>query len=120
MSARRFPRRVYDSGEEPDPRFSLANERTFLAWARTALALIAAGVALDALADEVTPGLRIAASVVLLVLGAAVPVLAWFTWMAVERALRQSLPLPSSRVALPVAVGIGSAAILLCLGILLR
>ena len=35
---RRWPSRVYAHGHEPDPRFSLANERTFLAWIRTALA----------------------------------------------------------------------------------
>ena len=32
-------------GEEPDARFSYANERTFLAWNRTALALIGVGLA---------------------------------------------------------------------------
>ena len=41
-------------GEAPDYRFSLANERTFLAWIRTALGFLAAGVGLDQLA----PGLR--------------------------------------------------------------
>ena len=46
---RRVPRRVYGVGDEPDVRFSLANERTFLAWVRTSLALLAAGVALEAL-----------------------------------------------------------------------
>ena len=46
---RRRPGWVYDEGEEPDARYSLANERTFLAWIRTALAVLAAGVALDAL-----------------------------------------------------------------------
>ena len=120
MSPPRFPRRVYDVGTEPDPRFTLANERTFLAWIRTALALIAAGVALDALAGDIQPGLRVAASIVLLLLGTAVPALAWATWMGVERALRQATPLPSSRVALPVAVGIGAAAAMLGIGILVR
>ena len=47
---RRFPASVYREGEEPDPRFSLANERTFLAWVRTALALYAGAFALEALA----------------------------------------------------------------------
>jgi hypothetical protein len=35
MNDSRFPRRVYQLGSEPDPRFTLANERTFLAWIRT-------------------------------------------------------------------------------------
>src|SRR3546814_12012733 len=43
----RWPAFVYDEGEEPDYRFSLANERTFLAWIRTSLALLAAGVTVD-------------------------------------------------------------------------
>ncbi|WP_041583188.1 YidH family protein [Xylanimonas cellulosilytica] len=41
----RFPASVYGQGSEPDARFSLANERTFLAWIRTSLALMAGGVA---------------------------------------------------------------------------
>ena len=32
-------------GSDPDPRFTFANERTFLAWNRTALAFVAAGLA---------------------------------------------------------------------------
>ena len=43
---RLFPDDPRSVGEEPDYRFTLANERTFLAWIRTALALIAGGVAL--------------------------------------------------------------------------
>ena len=114
----RFPRSVYGVGAEPDPRFTLANERTFLAWIRTALALVAAGVALGALSLDVQPALQVATAVLLLVLGAVVPVLAWFTWSDVERALREDSPLPSSRAALPVAVGIAVAAVLLALGVL--
>ena len=38
--------RLLAGGDEPDPRFTLANERTFLAWVRTALALLAGMVAL--------------------------------------------------------------------------
>jgi len=120
MTRSRFPRRVYQVGAEPDPRFTLANERTFLAWIRTALAFIAVGVALEALALPVQPALRLSAAVVLLVLGLAVPLLAWFTWGAVERALRQGAPLPGSRVALPVVLGVSAAAALLLLGVLLR
>lgn len=43
------PRTVYEHGEEPDPRFTLANERTFLAWARTVLAMLAASAAVTSL-----------------------------------------------------------------------
>ena len=47
----RWPDSVYREGVEPDPRFTFANERTFLAWLRTALALVVAGVAVDVLAE---------------------------------------------------------------------
>lgn len=46
-------------GEAPDYRFSLANERTFLAWIRTSLGFLAGGVGLDQLApDFATPLIR--------------------------------------------------------------
>ncbi len=51
----RFPRQVFDRGEEPDARFTLANERTFLAWIRTSLALLAGGVALHVLGPAAHP-----------------------------------------------------------------
>ena len=52
---RRWPRQVYAVGTEPDPRFSFANERTFLAWIRTALGFLAAGVAIAAVARLAGP-----------------------------------------------------------------
>src|SRR5881227_2778992 len=91
----RFPAWVFRQGSEPDPRFSLANERTFLAWIRTSLALIAGGVALNALDLPLQPVLRLTASVVLLLLGLAVPLLAWIIWASSERAMRTQVPLPS-------------------------
>jgi putative membrane protein len=120
MSGSRFPRSVFGVGTEPDPRFTLANERTFLAWIRTALALIAGGVALEALALPIEPTLRRTASIILLLLGLTVPLLAWATWGLVERALRQSRPLPGSRVALPVAAGVSLAGVLILLGTVLH
>jgi putative membrane protein len=120
VNGRRFPSRVYEVGTEPDPRFTLANERTFLAWIRTALALIAGGVALDALALPLQPVLRLTASILLVVLGLVVPVLAWFTWGKVERALRCGSPLPGSSVALTLTIGIAVAGVLLVLGMLTR
>ncbi len=120
MSERRFPRWVYDRGSEPDPRFSLANERTFLAWIRTGLALIAGGVALEALGLPIQPGFRLAASLLSLLLGFAVPILAWLNWGAVERAMREAQPLPFSRVSLPIGAGVSAIAVLLLLGLVLR
>jgi putative membrane protein len=120
VSRTRFPRYVYEVGAEPDPRFTLANERTFLAWIRTALALIAGGIALEAFALPLQPTLRIAASIILLLLGLLVPVLSWYTWTKVERALRRGSPLPGSTVALPVALGVAAVAVLVLVGILTR
>ncbi|WP_448623659.1 YidH family protein [Geodermatophilus sp. URMC 64] len=117
---RRFPRRVYGVGAEPDPRFSLANERTFLAWMRTSLALSAAGVALEALDVPIAPGVRLACALLLIALGLLAPVQAWFGWAATERALRCSRPLPPARLAPVIALGAVAAGVLVLLGLLLR
>ncbi|TWX38770.1 DUF202 domain-containing protein [Frigoribacterium sp. ACAM 257] len=115
----RFPRRVYGTGQEPDVRFSLANERTFLAWVRTSLALVAGGVALEALGLGLQPGLRLAASLVLIVAGIAAPVQAWVGWARTERALRADQPLPSAPLALPLGVAVTVAGVLVLLGVVL-
>ncbi|MGY1807108.1 YidH family protein [Blastococcus sp. SYSU D00669] len=117
---RRFPQSVYGVGEEPDPRFTLANERTFLAWIRTSLALSAAGVALEALELPIAEGLRLACALVLIGLGLLAPLQAWLGWTATERALRRGRPLPSPRLAPVVALGTLVAGVLLVLGLLLR
>jgi putative membrane protein len=119
MSSERFPRWVYRTGDEPDPRFSLANERTYLAWIRTALALIACGVALEALGLPLQPVLRLAAAILLIILGTIVPLLAWVTWGTIERAMRSETPLPGSLVALPVGIGVTLVGVLIALGTLL-
>lgn len=116
----RFPKAVYGEGSEPDPRFTLANERTFLAWIRTSLALIAGGVAIDAVALPLPVWVRVATSIVLLVLGLAVPLLAWLNWAATERALRLGRPLPGSIVTLPLAIGVLLVAALVVVGVLVR
>ncbi|MEI4274022.1 DUF202 domain-containing protein [Klenkia sp. LSe6-5] len=117
---RRFPQRVYGRGEEPDPRFSLANERTFLAWMRTSLALLAAGVALEALDLPIAEGIRLASALLLVVLGLLAPVQAWLGWVATERAMRESRPLPSPRLGLPTAIGVAVAGLLVLVGLVLR
>jgi putative membrane protein len=89
-------------GCEPDPRFTLANERTFLAWIRTALAFLAGGIAVEAFTGDVfSPGLRRAVALSLLLLAMLVSASACIRWLKVERAMRHRKPLP-----LPVLVPI--------------
>ncbi|MBL0888538.1 YidH family protein [Myceligenerans indicum] len=109
---RRLPRRIYGQGSEPDVRFSLANERTFLAWIRTSLAFIAGAVALEALATPLDPTLRLIASLILVTTGIALVWEAWFGWMRTEQALRHHRPLPSPLSALPAAIGLFVVAVL--------
>ncbi|MGI4894021.1 MAG: YidH family protein [Janthinobacterium lividum] len=115
----RFPRTVYDAGQEPDPRFSLANERTFLAWIRTSLAMVAAGVALEALSLPLQPDLRFAAASVLVVMGVFAPVQAWWGWSRDERAMRRGEPLAAPLLAAPLAAGTALAAVLVLFGLVL-
>ncbi|NED95924.1 DUF202 domain-containing protein [Phytoactinopolyspora alkaliphila] len=110
---RRWPRRVYDVGEEPDPRFTFANERTFLAWIRTALALVAAGIALEALEIPEQSGVRLALVLMLALLGAASSSVAFFRWARAERALRESRPLPSPALAPVLALGLALATVVI-------
>ncbi|MBG6216221.1 putative membrane protein [Arthrobacter sp. CAN_A6] len=82
-------------GTEPDPRFTLANERTFLAWIRTALALLAGGIAVEAFTvDVLDPEIRKTVAVLLLLLSMVIAGGACFRWVRVERAMRRKAPLP--------------------------
>ncbi|GAA3641843.1 hypothetical protein GCM10022200_27010 [Microbacterium awajiense] len=119
MTDRRFPRSVYGVGDEPDPRFSLANERTFLAWIRTALALLAVGVAIEALALGADPVLRFIAGLIFIALGAAAAVYGWVSWLRTERALRQNRALSGPTAGVYVVVGVVVAILLLVAGMLL-
>jgi putative membrane protein len=122
---RRWPRRLYSEGTEPDPRFTLANERTFLAWLRTALALMAGGIGIEVLnvaTSDNRSALRTALAVALLIAGVLCSAAAFGRWIATERALRTRRPLPAPRLA-PVlgyglaAIGVAAFALLLITGI---
>jgi putative membrane protein len=91
---------VYGVGEEPDPRFSFANERTYLAWIRTGLGIVAAGMAVAALAGYLEIGqLQIRIGSVLLVgAGVLTGIVALVRWMVQERAMRLNKPLTPSGV----------------------
>ena len=96
-----------DVGKQPDYRFSLANERTFLAWIRTGLALDAGGLAVYQLLPDLTvPLAREVVSVVLVLLGTLVAASAFRRWSRNEDALRTDAPLPPSRLPLLLAAGV--------------
>jgi putative membrane protein len=98
---------IKDIEIEPDYRFTLANERTFLAWQRTSLGLLAAAVAVVQFMPEVSvPGLR-------QLLGLAVGALAVLTavaglhrWVQVDRAMRCDKPLPRAAAATYLTAGL--------------
>jgi putative membrane protein len=87
-----------DQGAEPDPRYTFANERTFLAWSRTALALVVAGLGVVQLLPPF-PGVpwgRHVLGVPLIVFGAVVAVTAYLEWVRNQRAMRLRQALPQS------------------------
>jgi putative membrane protein len=105
--AERRPVSVYGVGDEPDPRFSLANERTALAWMRTALALVGGGVALISVASLATLPKWSALIGAAVCIGGAL--LAWRAvtgWARVERALRLGERLPAPRALVWLAGGV--------------
>ena len=111
MTSTRRPERrpLHEVGEAPDYRFTLANERTFLAWVRTSLALMAAGVAVV----QFVPGLseiRHVLGFVLIALGGVVATVAYRHWERNERAMRLGERLPHSSVPRLVAAALALVA----------
>ncbi len=102
-----------DDGTEPDPRFTFANERTFLAWSRTSLALVVAGLGIVQLLPPF-PGVpwgRRVLGVPLIVFGAVVAVTAYREWTRSQRAMRHGQPLPRSVMPTVMAVIICAMAV---------
>ncbi|MEV0321826.1 YidH family protein [Streptomyces sp. NPDC050658] len=91
------PERIREEGDTPDYRFSLANERTFLAWLRTALALIGGGFAVDQFLPDLRWGWRIGLALALLGAGVLCSLRAVNHWVRCERAMRRGDDLPASR-----------------------
>ena len=102
------------SGAEPDYRFTFANERTFLAWVRTALAILAAGVLLDQFSSRLQPHrVIVAVAVLLCLLAAGLGASAYGRWRDNEVAMRHGRPLPHS-----VTLAILAAAVLVTCAVL--
>ena len=112
MNRRRLPG-VHGVGQEPDARFSFANERTFLAWNRTALGCVVAGLAVSHVlkpesGSSIGPK---SAGVALMALGGLLSLFSYGNWAASQRALRLGHPLPRSL--LPTLVAIVTAVVAL-------
>ena len=104
-----------DHGRDPDYRYSLANERTFLAWIRTSLSLVAGAVAAVQLLPPSPQGdVRWLIGAFLAATAAATAVLAYVRWEATERAMRSGAPRPRPRGLLVVSTAIA----VLALGVL--
>lgn len=109
-------RTLLPEGKEPDPRFTLANERTFLAWIRTSLAFLAGGVALEAFRSPNVPEhLWSAAAVLVLVVGMLIGLGAAVRWLRVERAMRTGKALPVPAI-VPFLAGVAVVACAVVLG----
>jgi putative membrane protein len=110
-----------DGGTEPDPRFTFANERTFLAWSRTALALVVAGLGIVQLLPPFpgVPAGRHLLGLPLIALGAVLAVAAYAEWMRSQRAMRRGEPLPRSVLPWILAVTIAAIAVIAAIVLLL-
>lgn len=104
-----FPSNPNTVGEDPDYRFTLANERTFLAWIRTALALSAGGLAALTVLDDVR-GEEVL-GIGLLVISFLTAATSYRRWALNERAMRLNAPLPPSRLPLLMAIGVAIVAL---------
>ncbi|MFF3555404.1 YidH family protein [Streptomyces tsukubensis] len=113
------PERVRAEGRTPDYRFSLANERTFLAWLRTALALIGAGFAVDQFLPELRWAVRAAMALGLLVAGVLCALRAVNHWVRCEQAMRRGDDLPVSRLPAVLSLVVALVALVMVAVVLL-
>ncbi|MFJ8084435.1 YidH family protein [Streptomyces sp. NPDC096205] len=109
------PDRIRAEGDTPDYRFSLANERTFLAWLRTALALIGGGFAVDQFLPDLRWGWRVGLALALLAAGVLSSLRAVNHWVRCERAMRRGEDLPTSRF--PALLSLVVAVVALAMGV---
>ncbi|MCX5383378.1 YidH family protein [Streptomyces sp. NBC_00083] len=105
------PQRIGEEGETPDYRFSLANERTFLAWIRTSLALVGGGFAVDQFLPDLRWGIRVALALALLASGVLCALRAVNHWVRCERAMRRGEDLPVSRFPTVLSLAVALVAV---------
>ncbi|MEU6994365.1 DUF202 domain-containing protein [Streptomyces sp. NPDC046465] len=112
------PERVREEGDTPDYRFSLANERTFLAWLRTALALIGGGFAVDQFLPDLRWAWRIGLALALLGAGVLCSLRAVNHWVRCERAMRRGEDLPTSRFPTVLSLAVAVVALAMVIVVL--
>lgn len=93
-----------DDRTDPDVRFLLANERTLLAWVRTAVAVIAGGLAVLQFATSLPSRTTIGVAIILV--GAVCAVLGLVRYRAADRAIRHGRLPSHGRGPEAVAVGV--------------
>lgn len=76
-----------DKRLDPDARFLLANERTFLAWVRTSLAVLVGGIALAQLGHNSTEKNVVGMAVI--VLGGFMALVGYLRFHAADQAIRE-------------------------------
>lgn len=106
----RFDEWVRSVGQDPDPRFTLANERTYLAWLTTSLGLLGIGLAVGTLIPGEPIVLKVVA-VLWIVLAIVLLARAVYRWYVLEQAMRQGRALPLSRSIPFVALAVGLLAL---------
>jgi putative membrane protein len=111
-AVRRLRRGLTEIGSEPDPRFSFANERTFLAWSRTGLALIGGGLVAAQVLHLGLGGAHLLVAIPAIVLGGLIGIASYWRWEVNERAMRLGEPLGYSPLTRILAVGIAVIAVI--------
>ncbi len=104
--------------DHPDYRFTLANERTLLAWLRTGLALVAGGVAVA----SYVPSLGAswgggAVGLALVATGLGTALAGYARWRGNERAIGEDAPLPGGHATAALVAAV--ALVVLLVGVLL-
>jgi putative membrane protein len=103
--------RAADSETDPDPRLTFANERTLLAWNRTALALVAGGLAVSQLVKVRLGGIAFVSALALIAFGAFLSFAGYRNWQRNDRALRRGEPITPTSLPRHLTYGIGILAI---------
>lgn len=115
MSGTREP----DEAQPVDYRFTLANERTFLAWIRTSFGLLAGSIAVETLVTP-PPGVAMYTAIAIgMALALILPIAAYRRWRSVERAMEAGRPLPDTRVVPIVAGGVSMAVVAAAISLLM-